>query len=89
MNPWPRAYTLLKGARLKIWETTLEKCPGGEQGKAGEIIKVTQGGVWVQTGDHPLLLTKVQPAGKKVMSAVSFANGYGIIPGQYLGEENE
>jgi methionyl-tRNA formyltransferase len=89
MNPWPGAYTLLKGARLKIWETTLEKCPGGEQGKAGEIIKVTQGGVWVQTGDHPLLLTKVQPAGKKVMSAVSFANGYGIIPGQYLGEENE
>mgnify|MGYP003763364449 CR=1 FL=1 len=89
MNPWPGAYTLFKGARLKIWETTLEKYPGGEQGKAGEILKVTQGGLWVQAGDHPLLITKVQPAGKKLMPAVSFANGYGIIPGQYLGEENE
>lgn len=88
MNPWPGAYTLFKGARLKIWETSLEKYSGNEQRKPGEIVKLEEEGFWVGTGDEPVLIKMVQPAGKKPMTALSFVNGYGIRPGQCMGEEN-
>lgn len=86
MNPWPGAYTFLKDTRLKVWETSLEEHPRSQlSGKAGEIIEVAEVGFWVQTGDKPILITKVQPAGKNIMTAVSFLNGYGVKSGQYLG----
>jgi len=88
MNPWPGAYTFLKETRLKVWETSLKKFTGS-LGTVGQIMKLDEEGFWVQTGDEPILVTKVQPAGKNIMSAVSFANGYSISPGDFLGEHNE
>lgn len=89
MNPWPGAYTLFNGNRLKIWETSLKKYSGQNIGETGEILEYTEDGFWIQTGDEPILITKVQPAGKKLMTAVSFGHGYGIYSGQCLGEKNE
>lgn len=85
MNPWPGAYTIYKGDRLKIWTTVLEE-EINEKGRTGEIIALTNSGFWVQTQDKPILVTKVQPAGKKVMEAKAFINGFFVQTGQILGE---
>lgn len=89
LNPWPGAYTFLDNQRLKIWETSLMEYPGLKIGEVGEIIGLSDHGFWVQTGDKPILITKVQPAGRNVMAALAFANGYNIALGQFLGESDE
>jgi methionyl-tRNA formyltransferase len=39
----------------------------------------------VRTGDGSIVLTDVQPAGKKVMPASEFAKGARLAPGTVLG----
>nr|WP_268794617.1 hypothetical protein [Paenibacillus sp. IHB B 3415] len=39
----------------------------------------------MKTGDGILLLTTVQPAGKKAMSAADFSRGASLKPGTVLG----
>jgi len=89
MNPWPGAYSFLMGTRLKIWETSLQDYPGPKSSFVGEIVYQDDQGFWVQTGDKPVLITKLQPAGKNIMTANSFVNGYGVSLGQFLGDKNE
>ncbi|MGI6224904.1 MAG: methionyl-tRNA formyltransferase [Peptococcales bacterium] len=89
MNPWPGAYTFFKDIRLKIWGTTLAEYPAPESKIAGAIINLAEEGFWVQTGTEPILITKVQPAGKNMMTAVSFINGYGVEKGHFLGDQHE
>lgn len=87
MNPWPGAYTFIEDRRIKIKETRL-KDKLDLQGQPGEVLAITSEGLWVQTGDKPLLITKVQPSGKNEMSVNDFVNGYRIKPGQIFGELN-
>jgi methionyl-tRNA formyltransferase len=42
-------------------------------------------GIRVRTGDGSIVLTDVQPAGKKVMPASEFAKGARLAPGTVLG----
>lgn len=88
MNPWPGAYTFYKGLRLKIWRSNLKNAERGSTAQPGSILAKDIEGFWVQTKDKPLLITQVQPAGKKVMSAKDFFNGYKLELGQVLGDEN-
>ena len=88
LAPAPGAETYFNAERLKILETRMfdpSKCniinncgPGGVIG----IIK--NEGLLVSTGDRPLLITKMQPAGKRVMSANDCANGRCIKEGMRL-----
>ncbi len=87
MNPWPGAYTFIEDRRIKIKETRL-KDKLDLQGQPGEVLAITSEGLWLQTGDKPLLITKVQPSGKNEMSVNDFVNGYRIKPGQIFGELN-
>ncbi|KJS81459.1 MAG: methionyl-tRNA formyltransferase [Peptococcaceae bacterium BICA1-8] len=89
MNPWPGAYSFFMGTRLKVWETSLQDYPGSNSGSIGEIVYQDDLGFWVQTGDKPVLIKKIQPAGKNIMTANSFVNGYGLSLGQFLGDKNE
>ncbi|MDK2823511.1 MAG: methionyl-tRNA formyltransferase [Clostridia bacterium] len=89
MNPWPGAYTFLRDTRIKIWQTLLKEIKTLQDGRPGEILEISEDGIWVQTGNKPLLVSKLQPAGKNVMSARDFFNGYGISIGQFLGEDHE
>ncbi|MFZ5943832.1 MAG: methionyl-tRNA formyltransferase [Bacillota bacterium] len=86
MNPWPGAYTCLGENRIKIRETRISQDPGKKiKGLPGEILEFLDAGFLVQTGGSSLLVTKVQPAGKNIITANDFVNGYGIIKGQTLG----
>lgn len=85
MNPKPGAYTVHEGKNLKVWSSKLVEgdMPGCEPGVVVELDK--KAGPIIQTGSGRLLLTEVQPAGRKRMSGAEFLRGYRISPGMYLG----
>lgn len=73
-NPWPGTYAAINGEILKIIAVESE---------AAEINKARPGQLFldgerllIQCGQNALVIIKLQLAGKKVMSASEFINGY-------------
>ena len=83
LNPWPGAYTIYDGKRLKVWRALYPEQAGKEitQKPPGTILAVGKDSMTVSTGEGTLTLLDIQPAGKKVMDAGSFCCGYRIEPG--------
>jgi methionyl-tRNA formyltransferase len=85
LNPWPGAYTIYRGTPLKLRAARVFK-PEGE-GAPGSVDQIIKGqGFVVQTGRGSLLVTEVQPRGKKTMGADSFVNGYQLKEGYLFSE---
>jgi len=84
MNPWPGAYTLLAGKRLKVFQTKLIKKVSRK--KPGTVLDITDEGIVVGTGEGRLLLTEIQLESRKRISADKFLRGYPIPVGTQLGE---
>jgi methionyl-tRNA formyltransferase len=81
-NPFPGA-TLLDGASIiKVWNSSLVK--DQLQGEPGKIMNITQDGVQLACGKGSVLLTELQRAGGKKMSASQLAQTLGWKPGQVL-----
>ncbi|MEA9985095.1 methionyl-tRNA formyltransferase [Subtercola sp. RTI3] len=72
VTPEPGAFTFLSGQRFKILEA--EPARDAVQLPPGEF-RLQGGVVVVGTGDHPLRLLSVQPAGKKPMRAEDWWRG--------------
>ena len=86
-------------ATVTVTENTINELPEDYQilqqqysqlvnlkGEPGEIVKnIKNLGPLIQTGSGLLLLTKVQPAGKRAQSGWDFVNGMRITPGTRLG----
>jgi methionyl-tRNA formyltransferase len=85
--PFSGAFTLWNGETFKVWAAAKPAAAGEAGGFAapGTVLSVSGRGVEVQTGDGTLLLTTVQPAGKKAMSAADFSRGASLAPGTVLG----
>lgn len=81
MNPWPGAYTLVDGKRIKIWQGVPEK---GE-GIPGTVFRCGPDGVLVAAGDGAYRIEKLQPAGKRALTAAEFICGRNVQVGQKLG----
>lgn len=88
LNPWPSAYTKLKGKTLKIWKASVEESSkqAGCQ-EAGIVIEAGRDGFIVQTGQGRLKLLEVQLEGKKRMETDAFLRGYPVETGTRLGKE--
>ena len=84
LNPFPGGYTLLDGKRLKLYASKITNEQTTEP--AGKIIEITEDGFMVATNDELLLITEVQPAGKKRIQAVDFINNNPSYVGLVLGE---
>jgi methionyl-tRNA formyltransferase len=87
LNPWPGAYTTFRGEQVKIWQSELPQRDESYQTKKslpGEILDLYSGGILLQCGDGVLKILKLQPAGKKQMTAADFFNGRRIQLGEYL-----
>lgn len=84
LNPFPGGYTLLDGKRLKLYASKITNEQTTEP--AGKIIEITEDGFMVATKDELLLITEVQPAGKKRIQAVDFINNNPSYVGLVLGE---
>lgn len=82
--PQPLSYTFLEGKRIKILESV--NIADNKSYNAGEILNTTKSGLEIGTKSGKILITKVQPEGKKTMNAYDWANGARIKTGRILGE---
>jgi methionyl-tRNA formyltransferase len=72
VTPEPGAWTTLDGQRVKLEPVLLR--PGQSALEPGHLAMDGKR-VLVGTGSHPVELVRVQPAGKKMMSAADWARG--------------
>ncbi|HEV2087383.1 MAG TPA: methionyl-tRNA formyltransferase [Cryptosporangiaceae bacterium] len=78
-TPDPGAWTLFRGARLKLGPVVPERCPEGTTAPPPGALVVEKRRVSVGTATHPVVLGDVQPDGKRPMPAVDWARG--VRPG--------
>ena len=87
LNPWPVAYTLLKGTVLKIWQS--KKIPNENKAAPGTVVNIEDDGIVIATGNETAIkITELQPSGKKRMSAEQYLRGAAsdLTTGTVLGE---
>jgi len=82
-NPWPGAFTYLRGLRLKIFSGKI--ITGEVRERAGKVVQCGPEGVKVTTGKDYLLIEEVQLEGRKRMSIREFLIGNEIPPGTQMG----
>ncbi|MGI6010563.1 MAG: methionyl-tRNA formyltransferase [Ruminococcus sp.] len=83
LNPWPSAYTWLKGKNLKIWKARVLEENSGKS--PGQVVKTSREGIFVQTGEGILCICELQLEGKKRMDADAFLRGCQIEDDIVLG----
>lgn len=83
VQPWPSAYTLYKGNRLKIWQAVAHE--DSVNVKPGTIIKADKESFQVATGKGVLLVKEIQLDGKRRMNIDDFLKGNQIDVGVELG----
>jgi methionyl-tRNA formyltransferase len=84
-SPGPGARTTRDGDILKVLAAQAGKNAARSGGIPGEIMELTCEGFWVATGDGRVLVTCVQPAGRKAMSAADYLKGHRLPEGERLG----
>lgn len=79
MNPFPAARTTADGKLLKVFVAK----KGDAKGESGKVLDFT-GGIVVGCADGSVILTEVQPEGKRRMSAKDYLLGNKIKLGDFL-----
>ncbi len=82
-DPWPGAFTSLRGKNLKIISAAITNT-GSSEGSPG-LMQIRDRKLFVATGKGELELKEVQPEGKRPMSAQDFINGTPDLAGTKLG----
>jgi methionyl-tRNA formyltransferase len=85
-TPAPGAWTTYAGSRLKVAPVRLTDAGDGERLEPGEL-DVGRREVRVGTATRPVVLSSVQPAGKKPMPAPDWARGVRVASGARLGDD--
>jgi methionyl-tRNA formyltransferase len=95
VHPWPRAYTFwhrqdTPPLRLNIDRVAMTASAAAVTNNSapppGTILQ-TDGKLIIATGDNPIELVELQPAGKRSMSAAEFLRGNRVQIGDRLGPE--
>ena len=87
LNPWPSAYTYLKGKTLKIWQAKVVEKQHEEE--PGTIIEVDKKHLVVACKTNALLIERLQLEGKKQMETEAFLRGYAIETGAQFSMNKE
>lgn len=75
-TPWPGAWCIIKGRRLKVLKVDIVQNILSEEGEPGEIVEMPKGrGPIIQTGEGAVELVCLQPEGKQPMSGAEFLRG--------------
>lgn len=82
LNPWPSAYSTLKGKTVKIWAA--EVVEGETTGNPGRVT-VTKDKLLVETGKDILSVTELQLEGKKRMDTAAFLRGFAVEDQSFFG----
>ncbi|KKO45980.1 methionyl-tRNA formyltransferase [Arsukibacterium ikkense] len=72
-NPWPASYLQLPQGTVKIWQASWYSTD--HRAAAGDIVAASKKGIEIACADGVLVLTTLQPPGKKPMAAADFLNG--------------
>ena len=83
-NPWPVSFFMLEEQPVKVWEATA--LSQHATAAPGTIVSADKQGIAVATAQGVLLLTQLQPAGKKSMTARDLLNSRkeSFLPGTVL-----
>lgn len=73
LNPWPKAYTVINDAEVKIIECFVSD--KDSKFSSGTICEINKDNIGICTKDKIIYITKVKPFGKKEMSALDYING--------------
>ncbi|OLD58578.1 MAG: methionyl-tRNA formyltransferase, partial [Armatimonadetes bacterium 13_1_40CM_3_65_7] len=89
MDPWPSGYTLYRGRLLKIWKgTAIESVKPAAP--PGTVVEIRRGeGFVVAAGEGALLVTEVQPEGRRRMTAAEYVRGNRFQVGEQLGDPTD
>ena len=91
LNPMAGGFTFLDGEVFKVWGCAIPSPSDAElrsewtEYAPGAVLESGAFGIRVRTGDGSIVLTDVQPAGKKALKAAEFAKGARLAPGKTLG----
>jgi methionyl-tRNA formyltransferase len=83
MNPWPGAFTYLEGKILKVFHA--KHVIQGFSHDPGKVVKASDEGILVATGEGHILLTEIQLENHKRMSSTLFLRGHPLPNGMRLG----
>ncbi|HKI47708.1 MAG TPA: methionyl-tRNA formyltransferase [Desulfobacteria bacterium] len=80
MQPWPGTFGFLKGKRLRICK--VETGPGTKEDAPGVVMRVSDYGIEIGTLKDRIIVTEIQPEGKKKMAVKSYLQGHPVEPGE-------
>jgi methionyl-tRNA formyltransferase len=88
-NPFPGAFTTLRGETIKVWRCEIDSCLSNESVLKGTIFYVNDRGISVICGNgsprNSLRITELQRAGGKRLSVADFVRGFDLQPGMVFG----
>jgi methionyl-tRNA formyltransferase len=82
-NPWPVSQTSWLGQPLRIWEAQ-PAGPGQRAARPGDVLELAHGELLIQCGQGRLALSRLQLAGRRIVTAQEFAAGRALV-GSRLG----
>lgn len=88
MQPWPKAFTFAHIAGkppLRLLVLEVRSHAAGVTADPGTILQADKTGLLVQSDDGVLEIVRLQPDGKKAMSAADFLRGHALSPGDRFG----
>lgn len=78
LYPWPHAYTYLDGMRVILLKTRV--APMDVRQSPGEVVDATREAIHVSTGAGVLAIERLQPEGRRPMTAREFLAGRPLRP---------
>ncbi len=86
LTPWPGAFSFLGSKRFKICKTETKSCDLTDQ--PGVILRVSGHGIEVGTQKERIVITELQPEGKKRMDVKSFLAGHKLMIGNKFSKKS-
>lgn len=84
LNPNPGAYFKIDDEVIKVYESRI----GDKKGQVSRINSIYKDGIGIGTNDGEIIITKIKPAGKKLMDVKSYLNGVKIeLKGKKVNEK--
>ncbi len=84
LNPWPVAYTIYKGKKMKVWKCKIAEID--KENVPGKILIVDKSGIHVGTGDGILLIEEIQLPNSRRMTVDEYIRGNSLEKSVILGE---
>lgn len=74
LNSWPGAYAIFDKKRMKVWSSRMSEYADPFK-IDGQILNIYEDGIGVKVSNGEIVLTEIQPEGKKKMKTSEYLNG--------------